>query len=103
MGFIPQALHEIKNRVVHAQGHHGQAGTMKFFFARITINAFGDAEHGDIIDAKVGHDTRYGAYLPCPAVDQQEVRPSVGFAIGVFFQQAFKAARQHLFHHAEIV
>jgi hypothetical protein len=79
------------------------AGAVELLFPRVPIHALGDPDHRHILDPQFRHDPRHGRNLPRAAVDQHQIGPGGGLAVGVLLQQALEAAGQDLFHHAEIV
>ena len=85
------------------QRHDRFAGTIEFFLACIAVNALGHTDHGDIFHTPLPHDLAHSAHLSRPAVDQQQIRPSLRFALGIFFQKPFEAAAENFFHHAKII
>src|SRR5680860_1059644 len=72
---VAQTLDEVKDRIIAWQGDGALAGTVKLLLAQIAVDAFGNADHGDLAHAHLVHYAAHGADLPCPAVDQQKSGP----------------------------
>ena len=67
---------------------------MKLLLARIPVNALGHAHHGDILDPVFRHDFRHGRDLPCPAIDQKQIRPLAIHPFRVFLLQSQRLKRR---------
>ncbi len=100
---VAEPLDEIEHGVPAFERKGPRADPVELFLAQIAVDAFGDAHHGDVLDAKLGHDLMHSRDLPLAAVDQEEIRPSASLPVGILLQQPLEAPGQDLLHHAEIV
>ena len=74
MGFVAQALHEIKHGI--ARFEHDRAslvGEMKMLAAGISVGSFGNADERYVCYANFVHNLLGDGKLPLSAVDQDKV------------------------------
>ena len=85
VGLVAQALDKIQHWIIVAQGKRALPDAVKFFFALIAVNAFGDADHWQVLNAELTHNFGHSTNLTCTAVNQQQIRPWGFVPVGIVF------------------
>ena len=100
---VAQPLHEVEHRVAVPERHRRLAGAVELLLAGVAVDALGDADHRDLVDAELLQRRAGRRHLPRPAVDQHEVGPGVRLPVRILLGEPREAPGQHLAHHPEVV